>query len=75
MERIHDPTELKRHRRIPLMLFLACRRLIRPLQLTWHGQGRCCKAGFLAALEENGELASCTVGPARIYFNSQGYPN
>ncbi len=26
-ERIHDPTELERRRRIPLMLFLACRRL------------------------------------------------
>ena len=25
-------------------------------------------AGFLAALEERGELASRTVGPARIYF-------
>jgi predicted transcriptional regulator len=27
-------------------------------------------AGFLAALEERGELASRAVGPARIYFKT-----
>ena len=28
-------------------------------------------AGFLCALEENGEVYSRKVGPARIYFNNE----
>jgi predicted transcriptional regulator len=28
-------------------------------------------AGFLAAMEENGEVCSRKVGPAKIYFNNR----
>ncbi|MEM2507503.1 MAG: hypothetical protein QXR45_14155 [Candidatus Bathyarchaeia archaeon] len=28
-------------------------------------------AGFLTAMEENGEICSRKVGPARIYFNNE----